>query len=148
MSLSPEESKLHEAYEALPDEPKSIIDNAFSAFIRELTDANYVIHNDDRAEVLIARMTEYFLNANPSFRKTIKKVSIFDKHSLKSNSKYSIKIMERDRWSGPELQGTCYFPDKNTASQFMNEYNSTLEPRGPGGQAPDYYVQAEGPYAI
>jgi hypothetical protein len=63
---------------------------------------------------------------------------------VKMTAVCKVPIVERERGWGQKTLETKYFDSWEDAKKFVNKYNSDLEP----GPAPDYYIQAEGPYGI
>lgn len=53
-------------------------------------------------------------------------------------TKYLVEVVEHDSWSGPKIDETIEFTDKNEADKFVNSINSknTLP------YVPEYYLTA------
>jgi hypothetical protein len=60
------------------------------------------------------------------------------------NAVCRVEIIERERGWGQKTLDTLYFDDWADALNYIKKYNSENDP----GPAPDYYIQAEGPYGI
>lgn len=57
---------------------------------------------------------------------------------------YRVDIIEAERGWGRKIDETKYFDNYAEADAFVEKYNST----NPPGPAPDWYMQAEGPYKV
>jgi hypothetical protein len=62
--LTKDEHDLHEQYENLSQQARDAIDDAYKAATDALKDAGLTIKGDDRAEKLVAAITEYVLLTN------------------------------------------------------------------------------------
>ena len=64
MTLTAEYRKWHGYYESVASNAtRSVIDNAYTAARKALRDAGYEAANDDRAEDLIAAITQYLVQS-------------------------------------------------------------------------------------
>lgn len=61
---------------------------------------------------------------------------------LKLGPVWRVDIVESERGWGRKIDESKYFDNAPEASKFVEEYNKDLVP----GPAPDWYMQAEGPY--
>jgi hypothetical protein len=60
-------------------------------------------------------------------------------------TKYRVHIVESERGWGRKIEDTKYFDTAEEAEQFIKTYNAKNPPLV-NGRAPDWYMQAEGPY--
>jgi len=59
MSLTPEQSKAHERYENANAIVRRVVDDAYKAARKAITDSGMVVANDDRAEALVVAILIY-----------------------------------------------------------------------------------------
>lgn len=60
---------------------------------------------------------------------------------------WRVNIIEAERGWGRKIDDVKTFPTKEEAEAFIAEYNAK-NPAAVNGRAPDWYMQAEGPYAL
>ena len=67
MSLSPSDRRYHAIYEALPEPTRDRINDSFAAVRDALFPPGSPFYwaRDDRAEVLVAHITQYLVESNP-----------------------------------------------------------------------------------
>ncbi len=63
---------------------------------------------------------------------------------IKMGELWRVDIIERERGWGSKIDETKYFDNKPEAEKFVRKYNS----RNTASVAPDWYMQAEGPYRV
>jgi hypothetical protein len=63
---------------------------------------------------------------------------------IKMGSVYRVDIIESERGWGRKVDEQKFFDNYEEAESFMEKYNADLPP----GPAPDWYMQAEGPYKV
>lgn len=63
---------------------------------------------------------------------------------VKVGKLYRVDIIERERGWGQKVDETKFFDNFAEADAFVAQYNS----HNPPGPAPDWYMQAEGPYKV
>jgi hypothetical protein len=56
---------------------------------------------------------------------------------------YTAVIIESERGWGRKIDEVKEFQTEQERDDFIREYNKRLEPRGPQGQVPDWYMMAE-----
>lgn len=61
--IAPDIRAWHEKYQQLPNHDRRIIDNAMDAVMKTLRSGGFTPPGDDRAEALVARITQYALEA-------------------------------------------------------------------------------------
>lgn len=61
-------------------------------------------------------------------------------------TKWIVNIIEAERGWGRKIDEQRTFSSFEEAKAFAKEYNSKLEALAQNGRAPDWYMQAEGPY--
>ena len=63
---------------------------------------------------------------------------------VKIEKLYRVEIIESERGWGRRVDEVKFFDNFDEAQAFVDKYNST----NPPGPAPDWYMQANGPYKV
>jgi hypothetical protein len=61
--------------------------------------------------------------------------------------KWRVNIIESERGWGRKIDDVKHFGSEAEAVEFVRTYNAKNQPHDAAGRAPDWYMQAEGPYA-